>query len=63
MQCTTCSEKIEMKHMKDHVRPNEIVNYSCGASVRRKEMERHQAQYCPCHPASCPLACGLDLTK
>ena len=63
LQCSTCTEKIARKHMKDHVCPNEIVNCSCGASVRRKEMERHQEQHCPCLPAPCPLACGLDLAR
>jgi len=63
LQCATCSEKIARKHIKDHVCPNELVNCSCGASVRRKEMERHQAQLCPCLSTSCPLACGLDLAR
>ncbi|XP_068713626.1 uncharacterized protein [Montipora foliosa] len=63
LQCSTCTEKIARKHMKDHVCPNEVVTCSCGASLRRKEMERHQEQHCPCLPAPCPLACGLDLAR
>ena len=27
LQCTTCSEKIARKHVKDHVCPNKIVKY------------------------------------
>ena len=63
VQCKTCPEKIARNLVSSHLCPNETCLCACGANVRRVEMHRHQTQHCPCLPASCPLACGLELGR
>ena len=39
--------------------PNEITDCTCGARVKRMEMQKHKTHHCPCLPVFFPLACGL----
>lgn len=63
LQCNTCPEKFPRNQLGFHECPNEITDCTCGARVKRMEMQKHKTQHCPCLPVFCPLACGLELAR
>lgn len=63
LQCNTCPEKFPRNQFRFHDCPNEVTDCKCGTRVKRIEMQQHKTHRCPCLPAFCPLACGLELAR
>ena len=55
LQCKTCPEKFPRNQLGFHECPNEITDCTCGARVKRMEMQQHKAHHCSCLPVFCRL--------
>ena len=63
LQCNTPPEKFPKNPLGFHECPNDITDCTCGARVKRMEIQQHKMHHCPCLPVFCPLACGLELAR
>ena len=63
LQCNTCPEKFPRNQLRFHDCPHEMIDCTCGARVKRTEMQQHKTHHCPCLPVFCPLTCGLELAR